>query len=92
MNKKEPRGSQSVLSFLVKDKYFKILKIFLEKPDSKFYVNQLKEMTEISPRILITELKVLEEKGFLKSEKIANALFYSLEKNEKIKTLEVLFK
>ena len=86
-------SNSELLSFLIKDKYFRILKPFFENKDSHFYVNQLKDITKVSPRILIKELKTLEKQGFLESEKIANALFYKLNKNsEKVKKIEVLFK
>jgi len=93
MNNKEPKGSQSELIFLFKEKYVKILLVFLENKDSSFYVNQLKEKTGLSPRILINELKNLENERILTSEKVANAIFYKLNTtNPKVKRIEVLFK
>ena len=92
MIKKEPTGSQSELNFLIKDKYFKLLKPFYDSPDSRFYVNQLKDLTKLSPRILLEELKNLEKQGILTSERIANAIFYTLEDNEKTRKMEVLFR
>ncbi|MBR9676248.1 hypothetical protein GOV05_04525 [Candidatus Woesearchaeota archaeon] len=74
MIKKEP------LSFLVKDKYVKILTIFFSNPSSSFYVNQLKKMTGLSPKILIEELRNLENKKVLIKQKLANAHFYKLNK------------
>lgn len=92
MIKKEPIGSHNVFSFLIKDKYIKILKPFYENKDKAFYVNQLKEITGISPRILIAELKNLEKEGILTSEHVANALFYRLNKDSlKAKQIEVVF-
>ena len=87
MSKSEP------ISFLVKDKYFKILNLFYQNKESSFYVNQLKNVTKLSPRILIAELKKLEREKILNSERIANALFYRLNKDSpKVKKIEVLFK
>ncbi len=92
MTKKEPNGSQNVFKFIVKDKYYRILNPFYEKKDSSFYVNQLKELTGISPRILIAELKTLEKEGILSSEHVANAIFYKLNLDSpKAKKIEVLF-
>lgn len=93
MIKKEPVGSESVFTFLIKDKYFKLLKPFFDSSTSQFYVNQLKEITGLSPRIVVEELRNLEKEGILTSEKIANALFYRLNlKNPKTKQIEVIFK
>ena len=91
MIKKEPKGSQSELLFLFKEKYVKILLVFLENKDSSFYVNQLKEKTGLSPRILIQELKSLEKEGILKSEHVANAIFYKLNtESTKLKKIEAM--
>jgi len=90
--KKEAIGSQSVFNFLIKDKYYKLLKLFFNNPNSKFYVNQVKELTGISPRIVVEELKNLEKQKILTSEKLANALFYTLNKNSITKKIEVIFK
>jgi predicted transcriptional regulator len=93
MMKKEPKSSQSVFSFLLKDKYYKLLKPFFNNPNSQFYVNQIKEITGLSPRIVVEELKNLEKEGILKSKKLANALFYELNaENPKTKLVEVVFK
>lgn len=93
MNNKEPKGSQSELIFLFKEKYVKILLVFLENKDTPFYVNQLKEKTGLSPRILINELKNLESEGILTSEKIANAIFYKLNTNSiKVKKIEAMLR
>lgn len=91
--KKEPKSSQSVFSFLIKDKYYKLLKPFFDSPSSQFYVNQLKEITGLSPRIVVEELRNLEKQGLLKSKKLANALFYELDtSNPQTKMIEVVFK
>ena len=55
MTKKEP------ITFLLKDKNYKILKPFFDNPNSSFYVNQLKKITKLSPKILIDELKNFEK-------------------------------
>ena len=88
MSKSEP----NVLGFLIKDKYYKLLRPFYDSPGSKFYVNQLKDITKISPRILIEELKNLEKQKILKSEKLANAIFYTLQKNNVTKQIKVVFR
>ncbi len=75
------KTSQSEIIFLFKDKYVKILKTFLDNPTQEFYVNELIQKTGVSPRILITELKGLETKKLLISKKRANAIFYSLNRN-----------
>lgn len=71
-----------MLSTLITSKTrVKILTLFLTRPDERFYFKNLIERLQVPPSVLHSELKKFENIGLLKSQKEANVLFYSINKN-----------
>lgn len=66
-------------TFLIKDKYDRILKLFFEEPSASFHVNKIIRRTKKSSKIIVKALKELESLEILNSRKIANSLQYKLQ-------------
>ncbi|MBU4070105.1 MAG: nucleotidyltransferase domain-containing protein [Nanoarchaeota archaeon] len=63
-----------------------ILEIFIKEPEKEFHVRQISKLLKKSPTTISKNLKELEEKGILKSEKRLNHLLFKANlKNEKFK-------
>jgi phosphoribosylformylglycinamidine cyclo-ligase len=71
-------------NFLFKNKYSKIVKFFLNNFENEFYVNEILKAIKISPKVLCDSLKDLESAGILIAENKANAIYYRLNKKNKI--------
>ncbi len=81
--------SKNEISFLLKNKYSKLIEFFISNPLNEFYVNEILNKVEISPQVLCNSLKELEDIGVLLSSKKANSLYYRLNnKNELVGMLK----
>ena len=81
--------SKNEISFLLKNKYNKLIEFFLSNSAGEFYVNEILNKVEISPQVLCNSLKELSDIGILLSSKKANSLYYRLNnKNELVGTLK----
>lgn len=69
------------MQFLTKSKNrTALLRIFFSNPEERFYIRQLARIIETSAGNTQKELKKLEAEGILKSIKIANLRYYSVNK------------
>ena len=85
--------SNNEMNFMFKQSYSQIISFFISNPDKEYYVNQILKEIKISPKVLCESLKELSDKGILNSEKRANAIYYSLNKKNKIlEPLRKMFK
>ncbi len=81
--------SKNEISFLLKNKYSKLIEFFISNPLGEFYVNEILNKVEISPQVLCDSLKELDEMGVLLSSKKANSIYYRLNnKNELVGMLK----
>jgi phosphoribosylformylglycinamidine cyclo-ligase len=82
--------SKNEINFLLKNKYSKLIEFFISNPLNEFYVNEILNKIEISPKVLCDSLKELEDSGVLISSKKANSIYYRL--NNKNNVVEILKK
>ena len=82
--------SEMHVNFLFKNKYNKLIEFFISNPSDEFYVNEILNKVEISPKVLCDSLKELEDAGVLISSKKANSIYYRL--NNKNSAVEILKK
>jgi phosphoribosylformylglycinamidine cyclo-ligase len=66
------------ISFLFKNKYNKLIEFFISNSSDEYYVNEILNKIEISPKVLCDSLKELEDAGVLLSSKKANSIYYKL--------------
>lgn len=59
----------------------RLLALFFDKPDERYYVRQLARMLNISAGTIHREVKAFEKSGILKSEKLGNSVFYQANKD-----------
>jgi len=82
--------SKNEIGFLLKNKYNKLIEFFISNPLEEYYVNEILNKVEISPKVLCDSLKELEDAGVLISSKKANSIYYRL--NNKNSAVEILKK
>ena len=63
------------INFLFKNKYTKLIEFFISNPTEEFYVNEILNKIEISPKVLCDSLKELEYVDILISSRKAISIY-----------------
>ncbi len=76
-----------VLKDLFDEKILKIINLFIENPDKKYFLTDVSKVTHVNITTTFRILNKLAEKGFLKTKVMGKIRFYQLDHNEKTQQL-----
>jgi predicted transcriptional regulator len=81
-----------VLKNLFDEKILKIITLFIENPDKKYFLTDVSKSAKVNITTTFRILNKLAEKGFLKRKVMGKIRFYQLDYNEKTKQLADLLR
>ncbi len=81
-----------VLKDLFDEKILKVITLFIENPDKKYFLTDVSKLTGVNITTTFRTLNKLAKKGFLKTKVMGKIRFYQLDRNEKTKQLTGLLR